>query len=78
MLAAYRGLDHRGVAHVLDEAEAHIGKSRHAIGSAFFLHLNDDVLDRVFLVFVEMQRFKHQGIAFDKLGRGETQGHLHA
>ena len=72
VFAAFMRLYHGQAADALDEGKTHAGQRRRAIKVALSLHLQRKVLDGFQLVFVQIQRTRHQRVAFCQLRCGKT------
>ena len=73
MLAAFTRADDRARAEAVDKVEAHIRDCRGAVEPALGLHLDDNMLHHLALVFAEVQRLCYKRVALDKLACGEAQ-----
>ena len=57
---------------VLDKGEPHVRNSGGAVQPSFLLHLQDDVLHGLALVFCQVELIRQRFVAFDQLGGRET------
>ena len=73
VLLALAGLDDRLRHDAPDERVAHVGNRGGAVESALALHLRDDVLDRLHLVGLEVERLADLLVALDELVGGKAQ-----
>ena len=72
MLLTFPGLNHRGVADLLDKGKPHIRNGRRPIHPALLLHLADDVLQHLLLILIQSQTVLNLCITLRQLARRET------
>ena len=70
-------LDDALVAHGLDEAIAHLGKSGVAVKPALALHFKHRVADELELVFAELECGDYLIVLFDNARRSKARGHTY-
>ena len=75
---AFLGLDYCLVAQLFNEGETHLSHGCGAVEAAFLFHLNDEVLQCLFLVLGELQGFEHDGVAFHEFGSSKAHGDVGA
>ena len=69
MLAALFWFYHGLTADFFNKIKTHIRNRRRAVQAALRLHLTDDMLEHLFLVFIEGQLLQDQRIALCQLAR---------
>ena len=76
MLLTLVRLHHRLIADTLDKIKTHVGNGRRPIQATFGLHLGYDMLQHLFFILIQMQRFQNQLVALCQLGRREPHRNL--
>ena len=73
VLTALLRLHHSRCAHLFYEAKPHIRDSRRSVKASLLLHLQDYMLQQLFLVVAELQALEYQPVTFGQLACGEPQ-----
>ena len=76
MLLTLVRLYHRLIADTLDKIKTHVGNGRRPIQATFGLHLGYDMLQHLFFILIQVQRFQNQPVALCQLGRRKPHRNL--